>query len=201
MENTGPTVRVKNITNSPVRVNRYIVPPGREIDGVPISFAEAFLRRGCEVIRQDGSTMHPEGQATGHAALFAFESVDTSIEYSRGISVIIPTYNRARVFGAAVNSVLMQAYPNLEIVIVDDGSQDNTLAQIPGIETAADKAQCLLTYIRTNKNMGISAARNLGVMVAKHDNIVTLDSDDRMVAGAMSLIAPVSYTHLTLPTN
>jgi len=189
-DESGPRIVVRNVTMNPVKVSRWVVPPGQEIKDVPMSFGEAFLRRGCEIINPDGSITTPTGTTRDdHGALFAFSAVDTSIEYSDGISVVIPTYNRANTVVAAIESVLTQRYPDLEIVVVDDGSRDLTPSNIMALRDKAVAMQCLLTYVMTSRNMGISEARNLGVMVAKHDNIVLLDSDDKMAMGTLSRIA------------
>lgn len=86
------------------------------------------------------------------------------------ISVVIPTYNRASILSAAVNSVLGQTYPQREIIVVDDGSMDDT-QQI--IEHFKDQVK----YIRT-VNGGASAARNVGVRHSRGELIAFLDSDD-----------------------
>lgn len=86
------------------------------------------------------------------------------------VSVVIPTFNRANIVTNAIESVLNQTYKNTEIIIVDDGSTDNT-------------RELLLTYkdkIRyVNKtNGGASSARNLGIKQARGEYIAFLDSDD-----------------------
>ena len=85
------------------------------------------------------------------------------------VSVIIPTYNRANVVQKAVDSVLDQTYKNTEIIIVDDGSTDNT-------------KQALLPYGSRikylNKKQGVSSARNLGIKKAAGEYMAFLDSDD-----------------------
>lgn len=86
------------------------------------------------------------------------------------ISVIIPTYNRAGLLPRAIGSVLSQTSPADELIVVDDGSSDNT-AEI----LAAYGGQ--LQVIR-QKNRGVSAARNTGIERAKGEWIALLDSDD-----------------------
>lgn len=86
------------------------------------------------------------------------------------VSVIIPTYNRAATVHASVQSALEQTYPLIEIIVVDDGSTDDT-------------AERLSTYLsRINflrkKNAGPSAARNHGARYANGDILAFLDSDD-----------------------
>jgi glycosyltransferase involved in cell wall biosynthesis len=86
------------------------------------------------------------------------------------ISVIIPTYNRAREVGAAVDSALAQTRPALEIIVVDDGSTDET----PDVLARYGDG---IRVVRQN-NQGVAAARNAGIAVARGDLLAFLDSDD-----------------------
>ena len=86
------------------------------------------------------------------------------------VSVIIPTYNRGRVVGEAVDSVLAQAYSNYELIVVDDGSTDNTASIL--------KAYGRRIHVLRQQNRGVSAARNTGIRSAAGDLIAFLDSDD-----------------------
>jgi len=86
------------------------------------------------------------------------------------VSVIIPTYNRSRYVTQAIDSVLSQTYKDYEIIVVDDGSTDNT----------KDVLQPYMDRIRYiyQENSGVSAARNTGIRLAKGEWIGFLDSDD-----------------------
>lgn len=86
------------------------------------------------------------------------------------VSVIIPTYNRAGLCKKAVDSVLRQTYSNVEVIVVDDGSIDNTCELISRIDPR-------VKYIR-QENAGVSAARNTGLKNAQGTFIALLDSDD-----------------------
>jgi glycosyltransferase involved in cell wall biosynthesis len=88
------------------------------------------------------------------------------------VSVIIPTYNYARFLAEAVDSVLCQTFGDLEVIIVDDGSTDNT----PDVVRPylSDER---IRYIR-QENKGLSAARNTGIRAARGEFIALLDADD-----------------------
>lgn len=86
------------------------------------------------------------------------------------VSVIIPTFNRAAWLPEAIDSVLAQDYPSIELIVVDDGSTDAT-SQI--IQTYAPD----LTFI-PRPHRGVSAARNHGVAASQGELIAFLDSDD-----------------------
>ena len=86
------------------------------------------------------------------------------------VSVIIPTYNRASLLTETINSVLAQTYPVVEIIVVDDGSADNTA------EVVAEYGD-RVTYLQ-QENQGETIARNLGIQVSKGAYLSFLDDDD-----------------------
>lgn len=88
------------------------------------------------------------------------------------VSVVIPTYNRAGFIGAAVESALGQSYSNLEIIVVDDGSTDNTLDVLGSI---TDRR---LEIVRLPRREGGGFARNQGISRATGGFVAFLDSDD-----------------------
>ena len=90
------------------------------------------------------------------------------------VSVIIPTYNRAHLIGRAIQSVLNQTYQDFEVIVVDDGSTDNTEEVIKEYQEQDRR----IRYIRHEKNKGGSAARNTGIKLAKGKYIGLLDDDD-----------------------
>lgn len=86
------------------------------------------------------------------------------------VSVVIPNFNHAQYLGAAITSVLTQSYPSIEIIVVDDGSTDDSRAV----------AACFGQRIRYiwQENRGLSAARNTGIRAATGEYIGLLDADD-----------------------
>ena len=90
------------------------------------------------------------------------------------VSIIIPTYNREKIIAKALESALNQTYSEIEVIVVDDGSTDNTKSLIEKyIKVYGDK----LKYFY-KENSGVSAARNVGIKVSKGEYISFLDSDD-----------------------
>lgn len=98
------------------------------------------------------------------------------------ISVIIPCYNQAHFLDEAIESVINQSYQNTEIIVVDDGSSDNTKYVVKKYQN--------VSYIYQN-NQGLSSARNKGLENCNGKYVVFLDSDDRLLIDA--LINGVKY--------
>jgi glycosyltransferase involved in cell wall biosynthesis len=94
-------------------------------------------------------------------------------------SVIIPTYNRADVLPRAIESVLNQTFSDFEIIVVDDGSDDDTKNVVANIHST------LLCY-HYQQNKGVCAARNSGASAAKGEYLIFLDSDDVLAPGALN---------------
>jgi glycosyltransferase involved in cell wall biosynthesis len=86
------------------------------------------------------------------------------------VSVVIPSHNYGRFVAAAVDSVLAQRYPHVEVIVVDDGSTDDTPQRL---EPYRDR----IVSIR-QENQGVSAARNTGIRAARGELIALLDADD-----------------------
>jgi glycosyltransferase involved in cell wall biosynthesis len=97
-------------------------------------------------------------------------------------SVIIPLYNKAGHIEKAIRSVLNQSYHEFELIIVNDGSTDNSMEVVNHYLHAQEKEgnSSLLQHVRiiNQPNAGVSAARNSGVAAATHNYIAFLDADD-----------------------
>jgi glycosyltransferase involved in cell wall biosynthesis len=89
------------------------------------------------------------------------------------ISIIIPAYNAAGHIAEAISSVARQTYKNLEIVVVNDGSTDDTLVRLNHLQAAEPRIKII-----DQPNRGPGAARNTGIRAASGDYIAFLDSDD-----------------------
>src|SRR5215208_7628052 len=92
------------------------------------------------------------------------------------VSVVIPCYNQAHFLGEAIESVLAQSYPYFEIIVVDDGSPDDTS------EVAARYPEVRLVR---QENQGVSGARNSGFARSEGEYVVFLDADDRLLPEAL----------------
>lgn len=98
--------------------------------------------------------------------------VDIMPDKKPKVSVIIPTYNRAHILGRAIQSVLDQTYQDFEIIVVDDGSTDNTEEVVKNFNDER------IVYHLYGKNRGVAAARNIGIKLSKAEYIAFQDSDD-----------------------
>jgi hypothetical protein len=97
-----------------------------------------------------------------------------------GVSIILPTYNRAHLVAEAIESVLNQAFPDFELIVVDDGSTDQTEVVVRSF------ADHRLKYLKQS-NKGVSAARNTGLQNAKGEFIAFLDHDDLFLPEKLSV--------------
>ncbi len=86
------------------------------------------------------------------------------------VSVILPTYNRSELLPQSIDSVLSQSYANVELIVVDDGSTDDTEAVVRACSPA-------IRYVR-QPHTGVAAARNRGLIEARGELIAFQDSDD-----------------------
>ena len=105
------------------------------------------------------------------------------------VSVIIPTYNYANYLSRAIESVLAQTYRQIELIIVDDGSTDNTASVI---EYYKNKYPDVIRYFY-QKNSGPNAARNKGLDLVQGEFIALLDADDEWFPEKLD--KQVSFAH------
>ncbi|MBN2080620.1 glycosyltransferase family 2 protein [bacterium] len=115
------------------------------------------------------------------------------------ISFVIPCYNRAGLIRRAVNSCLQLDGPEIEVIVVDDGSTDGTAAAVAKLR---DRRVRLISHAL---NRGMSPARNTGIDKARGQWIFQLDSDDTLLPGALAVLlqhcrnAPADVSRLAAP--
>jgi teichuronic acid biosynthesis glycosyltransferase TuaG len=97
------------------------------------------------------------------------------------VSIIMAAFNAEKYISEAIESVLMQSYTNWELIVVDDGSSDNTIKLIEGF---ADKR---INLIKLGFNRGVSFARNEGLRRCKGEYVCFLDSDDALPVDSVKL--------------
>jgi glycosyltransferase involved in cell wall biosynthesis len=122
---------------------------------------------------------YSQQKSAGQPAWFVPQQEPGRLTASDGlVSAIIPCYNQAHFLGQAIESVLQQDYPHFEVIVVDDGSTDNTMevaAWYPGVR------------IIRQEHQGIAAARNRGIRESSGSYLVFLDSDDRLLPHALGV--------------
>lgn len=134
---------------------------------------------------------------------------DPRVAEQPGISVVIPTHNRADLVQEAVRSALAQDWSPLEVLVVDDCSVDDTVERLHALM----ERDARLHVIALDRNGGASAARNLGLVEARYEYVALLDSDNEFVAGKLrrqmgllqetrdGAVAFSGYTHMTDATT
>jgi glycosyltransferase involved in cell wall biosynthesis len=105
------------------------------------------------------------------------------MRYKPFFSIVTPTYNRGKIIENAIKSVLNQNFQNWELIIVDDGSTDNTTQVIK--KYLSDKR---IKYIKLSRNYGVNYARNKAIQLAKGKFLLPLDSDNHLLEGALEEI-------------
>ena len=102
---------------------------------------------------------------------------------SERISIIIPAYNAGEYIGSSVGSVLDQGYGDIEILVVDDGSKDDTAERVKELAAGSDAVKLIKT-----ENFGVSHARNTGLDNCTGEYVVFLDADDELIPGALEFL-------------
>lgn len=97
--------------------------------------------------------------------------------------MIIPTFDRADLISRAIRSCIAQSYDNFEVIVIDDGSRDNTIELIAALNDPR------IVVLRHDSNRGVCAARNTGVARANGAWLLLLDSDVELMPGALGRLA------------
>lgn len=105
------------------------------------------------------------------------------------VSVVLPTYNHAHYLPESLGSVLSQSYSPLELIVVDDGSSDETQAVV---QRCSDGA---VRYV-SQRNRGLAAARNLGLSVARGEFVAFLDADDHFLPDHLRVSVAALQDHI-----
>ena len=129
---------------------------------------------------QNSASPSPDSDPSVSAPLVSVPLVSVPL-----VSVIVPTYNRAAMLPRALASISAQSYPALEIIVVDDGSTDETRHVVDSLQrTTAHPVQYIF-----QANQGCSSARNRGLDMARGTYIGLLDSDDEWLPDAVARLA------------
>ena len=102
------------------------------------------------------------------------------------VSVVLPVHNRARLLQTAIDSVLNQTFVDYEVIVVDDGSTEDLLADVPGLSHPK------VRYFRQS-NQGVAAARNNAISRARGAALVFLDSDDAFMPQGLQLLLSLDF--------
>jgi glycosyltransferase involved in cell wall biosynthesis len=105
------------------------------------------------------------------------------------VSIVIPTYNRANLISESIQSVLSQTYENWELIIVDDGSADNTA------EVIREYNNPRIRYLKIDHSGILGKVRNCGIKMAKGEYIAFLDSDDLWRSDKLALQLQLFKAH------
>lgn len=161
------------------QINGYLVKPG-DIDG---------LAAGVEWIKSNRSTLSQMARIS--AKEYGWDKVawdyvelyklvlENRYSNKRGVSVVIACYNYAKFVGSAIESVLNQHQRPHELIVVNDGSTDDSLEVIKNTLSRLNTTGVDVQVI-DQQNQGVAAARNNGIKVATQDYIVCLDADDML---------------------
>jgi alpha-1,6-rhamnosyltransferase len=107
--------------------------------------------------------------------------LDCSSKKAPLVSIVAPCYNAEKYLEEAIKSIFAQDYPNFEVIIVDDGSSDNSVALLRQLQQTHD------FQLYTQANQGVSAALNHGLRYAKGDYVSTPDLDDIMLPQSLRI--------------
>ena len=110
---------------------------------------------------------------------------------SKKVSIIVPVYNAEKFIDKCIQSLINQTYQNIEIILSNDGSKDNSLKKIKDWEKKyPDKIKC-----ESHKNQGVGMTRNKGIALATGDYLTFVDSDDYLDDKAVEYVEKYDYAN------
>src|SRR5690606_6348044 len=112
--------------------------------------------------------------------------VNSSVQFS----IIIPIYNAEKYLVRCIQSILDQTYQNFELILVNDGSQDNSLSISERYAKKDDRIKVV-----SQKNQGVSSARNRGIELAKAEYVTFIDSDDFIASDYLKIFSSDAEIH------
>jgi len=113
------------------------------------------------------------------------------------ISVLVPAYNHGRYVQEAVRSVMAQDYPRLELIVVDDGSRDDTWAKLQALRSECESRFERVEMV-TQANAGTCVTGNRLVAMSRGEYVLVIASDDQLLPGALSALAKVLVEDATV---
>ncbi|NHN37600.1 glycosyltransferase [Pseudomaricurvus alcaniphilus] len=121
----------------------------------------------------------------------SFVGLARKIKSEKLVSVVMPAFNRETTIEVSIRSVLEQTYENFELIIVDDGSTDQTVSVVRDL--VEELGESRIKLVVSEKNAGVSAARNRALAEAKGDFIAYLDSDNTWKADYLKVMVTALY--------
>jgi len=140
------------------------------------------------------TTFSPPGSVISSAPLADRQSVESSRDSAPCFSVVIPAHNSAAFISEALESVRAQTFQDFEVIVVDDGSTDNTWQAIQGCAGWFPGRFCSIR-VEPPQNKGPAGARNLGIRQAKGEFVAFLDSDDLWVPEHLAHAYDAFHSH------
>ena len=145
------------------------------------------LRAEVEVLRRRVDELE-HGSTWSRVRLASAWAASAPLLHQPTISVVMPTRDRSHTLGRAIESVVAQTYPNWQLVVVDDGSTDDTASVLSAIDDHR-------VLVERTAGIGAAAARNHGLGVASGDFVAFLDDDNVMDPGWLRAVAEYTGRH------